>query len=102
MSFWSQFLSWFRRRPARPDLHLVMYTRAGCHLCEEAWQLLEQHQRRYGFHLEARDVDAAPELAAQHGDWVPVVTVNGQVRFRGRVNAVLLQRLLDATPAGEV
>ncbi len=43
------------------------------------------------------DVDADPQLAAQFGECVPVVTVNGKIRFRGRVNPVLLERLLQAT-----
>jgi glutaredoxin len=80
----------FQRQPVR----LVMYTRRGCHLCEDAWQVLQQEQRRHGFHLEAVDVDADPELAARYGLCVPVVTVAGEVRFRGRVNRVLLARLL--------
>jgi hypothetical protein len=40
-----------------------------------------------------RDVDDDPELASQYGESVPVVTVNGKIRFRGRVNPVLLERL---------
>ena len=36
------------------------------------------------------------ELRALHGDWVPVVTVDGKVRFRGGVNPRLLERLLRA------
>lgn len=85
-----------RRRPARTDLHFVLFTRAGCHLCETAWQLLDEARRRHGFTLEAVDVDSSPELAARHGDCVPVVTVNGKLRFRGAVNRVLLQRILNA------
>lgn len=100
MSFSSFLGRWFRRGPRpRPDLHLVLFTRQGCHLCDDAWELLEELRRGYGYRLEARDVDAAPELVSRYGDWVPVVTVNGTVRFRGRVNKVLLQRLLDAGPA---
>jgi hypothetical protein len=91
---------WFRRsRINRADLHLVMYTRQGCHLCDDAWLLLEQWRQRYGYRLEARDVDALPELAARYGNCVPVVAVNGKVRFRGRVNKVLLQRLLEMHPS---
>ena len=89
--------SWWGPRP-RPDLHVVMYTRAGCGLCDDAWAVLKAARRAYGFALEARDVDADPALAAAHGLCVPVVTVNGKVRFRGRVNPVLLRRLLDAGP----
>jgi hypothetical protein len=73
-----------------------MYTRRGCHLCEVAWGRLEAARRRYGFRLTARDVDADPGLAAEHGQCVPVVTVNGKVRFRGGVNPALLERLLRA------
>jgi hypothetical protein len=97
MSIFSFFARWFRRsRTPRDDLHLVMMTRSGCHLCDEAWQLLKQFQDRYGFHLVTCDVDGNPDLRRQYGDWVPVVTVNGKVRFRGHINKVLLQRLLDA------
>ena len=75
---------------------MVMYTRRGCHLCDAAWAQLEAARGRYGFALSARDVDAEPELVAAYGECVPVVTVNGKVRFRGQVNPVLLERLLQA------
>lgn len=89
----SWLLSWWPRR--RLDhLHFVLYTRRGCHLCEAAWGQLRRARRRYGFRLEAVDVDRDPELAARYGTCVPVVTVNGRVRFRGAVNPVLLRRRL--------
>ena len=86
-------MSWWRR-PRLGHLHVVVYTRRGCHLCDVAWRQLRRAQRRHGFRLEAVDVDTDPELAARHGTSVPVVTVNGRVRFRGAVNPVLLARLL--------
>lgn len=96
-TWWRRIFPW-RRRAAPPlgHLHVVLYTRQGCHLCEEAWQCLQQEQQRYQFALEAIDVDPDPELAARYGDVVPVVTVNGEVRFRGGINHVLLTRLLRA------
>src|SRR5438552_304967 len=87
-------LSW--RRPKLEHLHIVMYTRQGCHLCEGAWERLQIEQRRHGFSLRAVDVDTDPELVALHGNEVPVVTINGRVRFRGVINPVLLTRLLIA------
>ncbi len=80
----------------RSDLHFVMFTRADCPLCETAWQELTKAQATYRFALEKRDVDADPETASRYGCCVPVVTVNGKVRFRGSVNPVLLNRLLQA------
>jgi glutaredoxin len=91
---WSFFFG-RRRPPRRTDLTFVLYTRRGCHLCEVAWQTLQQARRRYGFTLESVDVDSAEELTIRYGTCVPVVTVNGRLRFRGAVNPVLLQRLLD-------
>jgi glutaredoxin len=86
-----------RARRARPQV--TFYTRRGCHLCEDAWQLVQAARRKYDFELTARDVDEEPALAAAHGECVPVVAVNGKVRFRGRVNAVLLERCLRAEAA---
>ena len=97
-------LGWLRRQFARlprqrPDLTVVMYHRKGCHLCDVAWEQLVAAQTRYGFALEQKDVDADPAALKEYGECVPVVTVNGGVRFRGRVNDVLLRRLLDAAPS---
>jgi glutaredoxin len=93
-------LSWlyfWRRRAAKtPQLRVRLYSRAGCHLCEDAWTTLQQAQRRWSFALDTVDVDSDPKLVELHGAWVPVVTVNERVRFRGKVNPVLLERLLRA------
>jgi glutaredoxin len=78
------------------DVRVVLYTRVGCHLCEDAWRLLEAERRRYRFSLQAVDVDTSADLAGRYGARVPVVTVGGKVRFRGGVNRVLLRRLLRA------
>lgn len=85
-----------RKAPPLDRVEVVVYTRQGCHLCDDAWELLQAWQRRHGFRLSAVDVDADPELASAYGACVPVVTVNGRARFRGRVNEVLLGRLLRA------
>jgi glutaredoxin len=92
---WAWFRSWWGGRRLG-HWQVVMYTRRGCHLCERAWAQLEGARRRYGFALSQVDVDNEPELARRYGECVPVVTVNGRVRFRGVVNPVLLRRLLRA------
>ena len=89
------FSRWFARKPRqRPDLAFLLYTRAACPLCDEAWELLTRYQKQYGFALETKDVDESAELVCAYGNCVPVVAVNGKVRFRGHVNQVLLKRLL--------
>jgi glutaredoxin len=101
MAWGDRLRSWWKGAPARRlgDWRVIMYTRQGCHLCETAWDLLSAEQRRHGFSLEKVDVDADPALVAEHGLHVPVVAVNGNVRFRGVVNPMLLRRLFDAADA---
>jgi hypothetical protein len=55
---------------------------------------LADRQRRHGFTLADVNVDTDAELIGRYGECVPVVTVDGVVRFRGRVDARLLDRLL--------
>jgi glutaredoxin len=92
-------LGWLWGESAR-GVEVVMYTRAGCHLCDEAWAVLEAERQRFGFSLRQVDVDTDTLLAERFGSEVPVVTVGGEVRFRGRVNAVLLRRSLRAAVSG--
>jgi glutaredoxin len=68
----------------------VLYTREGCHLCHEAEQLLN----RYGVPPELVDIDVDSALSSQFGECVPVLMVDGKIRFRGKINEVLLRRLL--------
>ncbi|MCS6851103.1 MAG: glutaredoxin family protein [Gemmataceae bacterium] len=88
---------WRRQKPCsagtRSPRHVVLYTRAGCHLCESALRLLQAEQTRCPFTLEIVDVDSQADLAAEHGESVPVVAIDGRVRFRGQVNPVLLRRV---------
>ncbi len=81
------------RTPTSVGRHVLFYTRRGCPLCDEAWEVVEAAKKKHGFTLTAVDVDADPSLAKEHGDCVPVVAIDGKVRFRGRVNAVLLERM---------
>jgi glutaredoxin len=69
---------------------VVLYTRQGCHLCDEALQVLLQH----GLSPEMRDVDADPALRERFDTCVPVVEIDGRIRFRGRVEPMLLRRIV--------
>ncbi len=88
--------NWLRGRSTarRSAVHVVIYTRAGCHLCEDACRVVTQEQRRHAFTLDVVDVDADPSLTARYGERVPVVVVNGKERFHGQVNRALLARML--------
>jgi glutaredoxin len=68
----------------------TLYTRRNCHLCDDALAVLQQH----GLEPTIVDIDQHPEFVSEFGNCVPVVEIDGQVRFRGRVNQLLLKRLL--------
>ncbi len=76
---------------------IVLYTRRGCHLCEVAEELLT----RYRLKFENVDVDTDPELRERYNECVPVVAIDGRDRFRGRVDELLLRRILAQPPTGE-
>lgn len=87
-------------RPTRPGIRfqqMQLYTRQGCHLCEDAVNVLELH-RRWLPRIVVIDVDTEPRLMGKYGDCVPVVVCDGKIRFRGRVPAELLRRLIEGTP----
>jgi glutaredoxin len=82
--------------PRTEHLTFTVYSRAQCGCCTKALTLLKEAQRRFGFAVEEVDIDNDPELAAKFNTEVPVIAVNGKVRFRGVVNPALLERLLMA------
>ena len=59
--------------------NVVLYTRRGCHLCDEALQTLQQH----GLEPICIDIDDDPTLRNKFDACVPVVEIDGRVRFRG-------------------
>lgn len=76
-------------------MNVTLYTRRGCHLCDDALALL----RRHGLSPSEVDIDENPPLRELYDTCVPVVEIDGQVRFRGRVDEMLLRRLLNARGA---
>ncbi|HKC19060.1 MAG TPA: glutaredoxin family protein [Candidatus Dormibacteraeota bacterium] len=62
-------------------MRLVLVTRHGCHLCDEALELL----RSLGREPEIADVDADQRLHDLY-DWrVPVLLVDGRVVAEGKI-----------------
>ena len=73
---------------------VVVYTRDNCPLCDEAKALLVKHSLDLPMIIEV-DIDPYPDLVEKHGNCVPVVEMDGKVRFKGRISPILLERLLN-------
>jgi glutaredoxin len=77
----------------RKTMRIVMYSRPGCHLCEQTADWLET----LGVAVSTVDVDADPALAREYGLRVPVVVHDGRVVVEGRVDFATLADRLTAT-----
>jgi glutaredoxin len=78
---------------------VTLYTRVGCHLCEEAERVLREQRAATPFRLELVDVDRDPELARRYGVRVPVVAVDGVELFEYEVPVDLLRAELGGIGA---
>ena len=78
---------------------ITLYTRAGCHLCEEAERVLRAEQAARPFRLELVDIDRDPELVRRYGVRVPVVALDGEELFEYEVPPDLLRAWLGRVRA---
>lgn len=69
---------------------VILYSRQGCHLCDEAHEILKRH----GLDITRIDIETDRALYQRYRNCIPVVTIDGKERFRGSVNEILLRRLL--------
>jgi len=76
-------------------VRLVVVTRQGCHLCDEALDLL----RGLGHEPELADVDADDRLHDLY-DWrLPVVLVDDRIVAEGKITREQLEKAVGKGPA---
>ncbi|MGI4789892.1 MAG: glutaredoxin family protein [Janthinobacterium lividum] len=76
--------------------HLLVYSKPGCHLCEEAVRVLTQIQSEIPFELEETNIQNDPALLAEYGEQIPVGMLNGKFLFEYRVDQGYLRQLLHS------
>ena len=81
-------------------LELTLYSRSGCHLCEEMKAVVEAVAVDYPLHLREVDIDTDPALRLRYDTEVPVLLINGRKAFKYRVSAPDLRVRLrrESTP----
>ena len=57
---------------------VTVYSRHGCHLCEDAVKTLESMREELAFEIEIIYIDGNPELEKLYGNEVPVIHINGE------------------------
>ena len=71
---------------------VTLYSRPGCHLCDEARESLRRVQTRAPFTLREVDITTDDMLHARYLERIPVVSVNGQDLFEYEVDEESLAR----------
>ena len=72
-----------------------MYTRAGCHLCNDALDVVSQVCAAQSVDFQLVDIDADPALRERYGEQVPVVTVDGGTVGFWRIDPEVLRQALS-------
>jgi len=71
-----------------------MYSRPGCHLCDQARDVIRNVAREVAFEYEEVDVSEDDALELEYGIRIPVVVVDGEERFEIAVDAEELRRAI--------
>lgn len=64
---------------------VIIYSRPGCHLCEEAAKAILSAGRTELYTLKHVNIEDDPELLARYKDDIPVITFDGVEMFRHRL-----------------
>ena len=57
---------------------ITIYSRTGCHLCEDALKILQSMQSELDFDLEEILIDGSEELEKLYGEKIPVTQIDGK------------------------
>ena len=75
---------------------LTLYTRPGCHLCDEMKAVIARVSRDVPLTLDEVDISADAALEARYGLEIPVLMVDGTKVAKYRITEEALTRILTA------
>jgi glutaredoxin len=73
---------------------VILYTRPGCHLCEEAKGEILAANCSDEYWLEEVNIETDPTLVELYGWEIPVLVINGIKAFKYRLTAAEFKRKL--------
>ena len=82
-------------RSAAAEPRVRVLTRPGCHLCEQAVEVVAQVCAEVGESYSTQDITTDPELLARYTDEVPVTFVDGAQHDFWRVDPARLRAALS-------
>jgi glutaredoxin len=69
-------------------VNVTLYSRAGCHLCEAAREVILAERTRTAFQFDEVDIETSDALVMEYGIRIPVVLIDEQERFEISVDPV--------------
>lgn len=75
--------------------HVIVYSRPGCHLCEEAKEAIHLADCNEQFVLDEINIENSRELLLKYQFDIPVVTIDGKEAFRHRVEVKRFRELVN-------
>jgi glutaredoxin len=73
---------------------ITLYTKPGCHLCDEAKTALQRLREQFAFELREIDITTDPALYETFREEIPIGYLDGRKIFKYRIDPALLQRQL--------
>jgi glutaredoxin len=83
------------RLAASGPREVTLYTRPGCHLCDEAKSAMAPLLREFCATLREINIDADPDLKERYGWDVPVIFIGRRKAAKHRVNLEQFRRQLQ-------
>lgn len=75
---------------------VVLYSKPGCHLCEEMKAEMSKARCADLYSLEEINIESDPILLARYRFEIPVLSINGVEAFRHRLRSEEFKRRLTA------
>ena len=75
-------------------MRVVLYSRAGCHLCDVAREALVAERATTPFDLVEVDIASDDGLERDYGIRIPVVEIDGEERFEYEVDTAELASIV--------
>ena len=76
-------------------MHLILYTRPGCHLGNDLRAICERLAEEIVFDLTEVNIEVDPDLRVRYEREVPVLFVDGRLVVRFRTSERELRRILN-------
>ena len=73
---------------------VIFYTKAGCHLCEEAREMLDDIAEQTEFELTEIDIRSNPDIFEEYRYRIPVIIIDATTVVEGRIAYSDLARAL--------